>query len=60
MKIFLTAFIAAFIASIAISFFGGRRFDTLEEMLKIYVFTPLLIATGAGFLVYFFKRGKAQ
>lgn len=53
MKSFLTAFIAAFIASIAIYFFDGRGFDTLGEMLKIYVFTPLLIATGAGFSVFF-------
>lgn len=58
MKEFFISFMAAFIGSIAVSFLGGRGFDTLGQMLEIYVFTPSIIGLGFAFSYPFFKRNK--
>lgn len=58
MKEFFISFLSAFFGSIAVSFLAGRGFDTLGEMIEIYVFTPSIIGLGFAFSYLFFKRNK--
>ena len=58
MKNFFSSFVPVFVATIVFPLVSGRGADSIAEMLTIYLFTPLIVASIAGGIMAFIKRDK--